>query len=170
MWMSIIVISLVGTLAHFLYDITNHNKIIGLFAAVNESTWEHIKIALTPTFLWAIYDGFVYGGNPNYFLAKLLSLLSLIIVIPLIFYSYKFILKKSIVIIDISIFYISIFISQFLFYYIINLNPVNEFINYLSCILVFIIFGFYMVLTLIPFKNFLFKDPNSKKYGFKGHK
>ena len=75
MWVSIIVISIVGTLAHFLYDLSNHNKIIGLFAAVNESTWEHIKIAITPTFLWGLYDGFIYGDDPNYFIAKLLSLL-----------------------------------------------------------------------------------------------
>ena len=49
MWISILVISIIGTFAHFLYDWSNHNKIVGLFAAVNESTWEHIKIALTPT-------------------------------------------------------------------------------------------------------------------------
>lgn len=49
MWLAFIVISVVGTLFHFLYDWSNHNKIVGLFAAVNESTWEHIKIALTPT-------------------------------------------------------------------------------------------------------------------------
>jgi len=91
---SAIVISLVGTLAHFLYDITNHNKFIGLFTAVNESTWEHIKIALTPILLCGLYDGFVHGENPNYFLAKLVSLVAPIIVIPCIFYGYKSISKK----------------------------------------------------------------------------
>ena len=73
MWfliISIIVISVVGTLSHFLYDLTNHNKFIGIFAAVNESTWEHIKIALTPTLLWGLIDGFLYGTNVNYFFAK----------------------------------------------------------------------------------------------------
>jgi len=170
MWLSIIIISFIGTLSHFLYDITNHNKIIGLFTAVNESTWEHIKIALTPTFLWSLYDGMIYGSNPNYFVAKATSLLSLILVIPLLFYSYKFFIKKNIVFIDISIFYISIILSQFLFYYVISLEPVNSLLIYISCILMFIIFGFYMVLTLFPFKTFLFKDPKSKKYGFKGHK
>ncbi len=29
--LSIIIISLVGTISHFLYDITNHNIIVGLF-------------------------------------------------------------------------------------------------------------------------------------------
>ena len=170
MWLSIIVISFMGTLAHFLYDITNHNKIVGLFTAVNESTWEHIKIALTPTFLWCLYDGIIYVNNPNYFASKSISLLILILVIPLLFYSYKFVIKKNIVFIDISIFYISIILSQSLFYYVINLKPVDSFFTYISCVLMFIIFGLYMILTLLPFKTFLFKDPKSKKYGFKGHK
>ena len=63
MWLGFVIISVVGTLAHFLYDFSHHNKIVGLFAAVNESTWEHIKIALTPTFLWSLYDGYLYGAN-----------------------------------------------------------------------------------------------------------
>ena len=40
--------------------------------AVNESTWEHIKIALTPTILWSLIDGLIYGSNPNYFFARIL--------------------------------------------------------------------------------------------------
>lgn len=166
---SIIIISLIGTFAHFLYDLTNHNKVVGLFMAVNESTWEHIKIALTPTFLWSLYDGFVYGVNDNYFLAKLLSLLVLIIVIPLVFYTYKFFLKKSILVIDIVLFYVSIILSQMMFYYVIDLESLGFIVSYLSCIGVFILFGFYMVLTLLPIKSFLFKDPISNKYGFSGH-
>ena len=64
---SIVVISIFGTLSHFMYDITKHNKYVGLFTAVNESVREHIKIALTPTFLWSLIDGMIYGINENYF-------------------------------------------------------------------------------------------------------
>ena len=85
MWISFIVISIVGTLLHFLYEMSGHNKIAAIFAAVNESTWEHIKIALTPMFLWGLYDGYVYGFSPNYFLAKSISLLAVIIIISLLF-------------------------------------------------------------------------------------
>ena len=102
MWLSFIVISVVGTLFHFLYDWSNHNKIIGLFAAVNESTWEHIKIALTPTLLWGVIDGLLYGMNPNYFLAKSMSLLAMIFLIPILFYLYSAILKKHVLIIGSS--------------------------------------------------------------------
>ena len=62
----IIFISIIGTLLHFMYEFSGHNKIVSLFAAVNESTWEHIKIALTPTFIWTLYDGAIYGMNENY--------------------------------------------------------------------------------------------------------
>lgn len=170
MWLGFVIISVVGTLAHFLYDFSHHNKIVGLFAAVNESTWEHIKIALTPTFLWSLYDGYLYGANANYFLAKFLSLLAIVVFIPLIFYTYRIFTKKSILFVDITLFYITIFISQYLFYFVLQ-NVLGTFvINYLACISIFILFGFYMVLTLLPIKNFLFKDPLTNKYGFKGHK
>ena len=169
MWTSIIIISILGTISHFLYDISGHNKIIGLFTSVNESTWEHIKIGLSPTILYSLYDGYVFGSNPNYFFAKLCSLLSITLVIPLIYYSYKSILKKDITLINISSFYIAIIVSQFAFDYIINSEPIEFIYQYISCIFLFIFFGAYLLLTLLPLKSFLFKDPITNKYGFSGH-
>ena len=166
---SIIIISIVGTLSHFLYDISKHNKIIGLFSAVNESTWEHIKIALTPTLLWSFIDGYMYGTNNNYFLAKYLSLIIIIFLMPLLFYGYKVIFKKDYFILDIIIFYIVIISSQLVFFYLINKESYLFIQNYVSCIGIFIIFGGYMIHTLMPAKSFIFKDPISNKYGFKGH-
>ncbi len=165
----IIFISLIGTLLHFMYEWTGHKKIVSIFAAVNESTWEHIKIALTPTFIWTLYDGAVYGLNENYFVAKTASILVIILLIPILFYGYKLITKKSILIIDITIFYLAIIFSLLTFKYIVNIEPLHFFYRYISVVILFIIFGFYMVLTLLPIKNFLFKDPITKKYGIKGH-
>ena len=153
MILNIIVISVIGTIGHFLYEFSNHNKVVALFAAVNESLWEHIKIALTPTFLWAIYDGFEYGGNPNYFIAKFISLISVIIFIPLIYYLYTLMIKKHILFIDIIIFYLSIVISQILFKYFINLQGLDFIYQYLSCIGIFVIFGIYMSATYCLLKQ-----------------
>ena len=77
--------------------------------------------------------------------------------------------KKSILIIDITIFYLAIIFSLLTFKYIVNIEPLHFFYRYISVVILFIIFGFYMVLTLLPIKNFLFKDPITKKYGIKGH-
>ena len=165
----IIVISVLGTISHFTYDIFNHNPIVGLFSAVNESTWEHIKIALTPTFLWSLIDGYLFGINLNYFLAKFISLLTIIVLMPILFYGYKYLLKKDFFIFDIIIFYIVIIISQLSFYFLLRITPINFIYRYLSCIGIFIIFGGYMTHTLLPAKNFIFKDPITNKYGYDGH-
>lgn len=164
-----IVISLAGTLAHFLYEWSHHNRILGLFTAVNESTWEHIKIALTPSLIWSLYDGFFYGFYPNYFCAKLISLIILVVFIPAAFYSYKKITKKPILLIDITTFYIAIVLSQLAFYLILNLPPMFYVFQFLSCIGLFVFFGCYMTLTLAPLKTFIFKDPITGKYGFRAH-
>ena len=169
LWLGVVVISVIGTLAHFFYDWSGHNRIIGLFAAVNESTWEHIKIALTPTFLWSFYDGAIYGWNPNYFLAKLVSLLILAVFIPAVFYSYQKINKKPLIFIDIASFYVAILLSQLAFFAIIASSPVNHILQYFACIGTFVFFGCFMTLTLAPLKTFLFKDPLNGKYGFRAH-
>lgn len=169
MWIGFIVISIVGTLLHFLYEISGHNKVALLFAAVNESTWEHIKIALTPTFLWSLLDGFKYGTSPNYFIAKSASLLVIVFLIPIIFYAYTAITKKAVLWFDITYFYVTIFCSQFIFNYIVNMEPFGFAYQYVSVIILFMVFGTYMVGTLEPVHNFLFKDPISNKYGKEGH-
>ena len=166
---SIIIISAVGTLAHFLYDLTRHNQIIGLFAAVNESTWEHIKIALTPTLLWSLVDGIFYGQNPNYFLAKLVSLIVPVIVIPVIFYGYRSFSKKSVLAVDILMFYVAICLSQFAMMGILELPEMPFVVRYLACLGTFVFFGAYLLLTLLPLRMFMFLDPITNRYGFKAH-
>ena len=167
--LSVIVISIVGTFSHFLYDISNHNKVIGLFSAVNESTWEHVKIALTPTLLWGLIDGLIYGNNPNYFLAKFISLLIIIILMPVLYYGHKAIIKKEIFILDIISFYVVIITSQYLFYVLLRINATPYIIEYISCIGIFLLFGGYMIHTLMPAKSFMFKDPITNKYGYNAH-
>ncbi|MBR3172544.1 hypothetical protein IKF21_01330 [Candidatus Saccharibacteria bacterium] len=168
-WLSVVFIAVIGTLAHFLYEWSHHNRIAGLFSAVNESTWEHIKIALTAAFIWGFIDGSFYGSDPNYFPAKLISLLIIAFIIPITFYFYRLFTKKPILALDIAIFYIAILLGQLAFYGIIFASDVTYTIQYLSCISLFIFFGCYMTLTLEPLKNFLFKDPVNGKYGFRAH-
>ena len=56
----LLIISVIGTLLHFTYKLSNYNFFVGLFSAINESTWEHIKIGLTPLFLFYLWEYFKY--------------------------------------------------------------------------------------------------------------
>ena len=168
-YIGIIVICIVGTFLHFLYEISNHNKFVAVFAAVNESTWEHIKICMTPTIMWSIYNGYIYGFNSSYFISTSLSLLTIILLIPILFYIYTAFTKKAILWIDVICFYITVICSQIVFYKLINMELLPSFYTYLSIILLIIELGAYLLLTYRPLHNFLFEDPISHKYGISGH-
>ena len=45
---SVIFIWLLGTILHFTYEWSNKNTIVAAFSAVNESTWEHLKLLFFP--------------------------------------------------------------------------------------------------------------------------
>lgn len=47
-----IILFFVGTLWHFLFNLSGHFPLVGAFAPVNESIWEHGKILLWPITLW----------------------------------------------------------------------------------------------------------------------
>lgn len=165
-----IFIVLLGSFLHFTYDLSNHNKTVALFSAVNESTWEHIKLGLTPYLIWTVIDGIKYFNNPNFFVAKTLGALTIIIMIPLLFYGYKIFTKKSILFVDISIFFVTILLVQIINYIVLNMKPFSNLIRNTSMYLFVLIIICYLLLTFFPIKSFLFKDPITKKYGLKGHK
>ena len=52
---SILLISILGTLLHFTFHCSNSNLLIGAFSAVNESTWEHLKLLFFPTLISLIF-------------------------------------------------------------------------------------------------------------------
>lgn len=164
-----IVISFLGTIFHFTYELSKHNKIVSIFSAVNESTWEHIKIALSASFFYMIIELIFLSGFNGFYFAKLVSLLSIIVLIPSIFYSYQLIAKKPILFIDISSFYITIFLSQLFGFLIITKLTIPPLLNSISLILIIIIFIFYLLATIFPLKNLFFIDPITHKYGYKGH-
>ena len=168
-YIGIIVIFLVGASLHFVYEWSRHNKVVAVFAAVNESTWEHIKICMTPTLLWSIYEISLYGFTGNFIFAKSICLLTIILLIPILFYSYTFFTKKVYLIVDIICFLITVICSQLVFRYIINLNNYSDIFTYISFVLIIIELLLYFYLTYNPLKNFIFKDPITKKYGLDGH-
>ena len=55
---TVIICLILGTLLHFTYEWSGENPIIALFSAVNESIWEHLKLAFYPMFSIHINENF----------------------------------------------------------------------------------------------------------------
>ncbi len=52
----ILFIIFVGSSLHFLFALSGSWRAIAWLAAVNESAWEHLKMAFWPTLLWALLE------------------------------------------------------------------------------------------------------------------
>lgn len=57
--------SIGGTLLHFLYDLTGQSVVAAPFSAVNESTWEHMKLLFFPMFVFALVQSRFFGERPD---------------------------------------------------------------------------------------------------------
>lgn len=51
-----ILISFAGSLLHFVFELFNGWPPLALTAAVNESTWEHLKLAFWPALVYALIE------------------------------------------------------------------------------------------------------------------
>lgn len=160
-----LVISILGSILHFTYGWSRGNKFVAIFSAVNESTWEHIKLALSSIFGCTLIDMWFLGDNSNYWFAKSMEFITPVIVIPLIFYGYTAISKKPILPVDISSFIVAAFASAGVFVWMLGLRPMGESGMYVSMIITTIIMVAYLLLTRFPMHNFLFRDPTNGKYG-----
>ena len=78
-----------GTLLHFLYDWSGQRTWVGLFAAVNESVWEHMKLLFVPVFVWSVLQLWFHGRNYANFLAvRAAAALAGLALIPTLYYTY----------------------------------------------------------------------------------
>jgi hypothetical protein len=155
-----------GPILHFAYDWSGRIRLIGIIAAVNESTWEHLKLGFWPLFVWGIFEYFLYGKKAkNFIFAKATALLSFSLLIPVLFYAYSGILGRNYLVLDISVFIVSAAIAQFIAYKIRKVKKDLK-LNKLGRVLVLILLIMYLSFTVFPPHIFLFKDPVTGGYGF----
>jgi hypothetical protein len=89
------VVSLAGTLLHFLYDLLGEAAWIAPFSGVNESTWEHMKLLFWPMLLFAFVQSFFLRNREDFWCVKLRGILLGLVLIPVLFYTYNGAVGKS---------------------------------------------------------------------------
>ena len=98
-----------GTLLHFVYDWSGGWGAAAAFSAVNESTWEHMKLLFFPMFLFSVVQVCCLGRNyPNFLAARGVSTVTGVALIPVLFYTYTGVLGRHLLWADIAVFYLSV--------------------------------------------------------------
>lgn len=170
LWM-IVPLGLLGSALHFLFDWTKHNRFVAIFSAVNESYWEHIKIAIWPVLLLQIVL-FSLGGYQiaSFVPAATIALYSIPVSMVGLVFLYKSVTKHNILWLDISIFFVCIAIAQSIFALVLGqLSPTSGTVVLSSLFLLGLIVAFLLFTFRPPREPDVFLDPIKKDYGLRAH-
>jgi hypothetical protein len=158
-------IILLGSMLHFTFEWSGNQTLVGVFSAVNESVWEHLKIAFWPALLYLILEyRYIYKKSNNFFVAKALVIYSIMIIIPLIFYSYTAILEENLLI-DVGSFIFAIIIGQLVSYRLLTYKKFAKMFELIALVALLILALAFVVFTFYPPQVPFFQDSNTGEYG-----
>jgi len=157
-----------GALFHFVFEMSGGWKPVALIGAVNESTWEHLKIAFWPMFFLFLFELAAKGKKPeNFLLAKTAGLYFTPVLIVLLFYSYRMLFHAHSLAYDITIFFVAILSGNILSWKLLSVFPSGSVRGTRAVAVVFLTvlalsFSFF---TYFPPRVFLFRDPRTRGFG-----
>ena len=102
-----IFISILGVLLHFTYEWSGDNSFVGLFSAVNESTWEHLKLLFFPMLLLTIFEILLMPDKlpENFLFSRTIGIVSGMAFIVISFYTILGVIGKSYDSINIALYF-----------------------------------------------------------------
>ena len=157
---------ILGTLLHFIFQWTGQAPAAGFFSAVNESTWEHLKLLFYPCFLFFLFEHFKTRADfTGLFTCRIIGLMLGLLVIVAGFYTYSGIIGRSFLVIDILLFAAGV-LTAYLWSTKNYLARTYNKTNSLPIVCLLFVFLFLFILfTYLPPHIALFMDPVSFTYG-----
>ena len=166
-WIGFGVVCALGSALHFLYDLGGENALLAAFSAVNESTWEHMKIFFFPYVLFAAAEFFALRkDHPNLLAAKALGLLAGLLLIPAVFYTTRGIVGTTEDWYNISIFFLAAAVSQLVSCRLMRKGKFSSpFFQILAVVLFLFLGAAFVYFTYVPPHIPLFADPVTGSFG-----
>lgn len=162
----VVPIVLTGSALHFAFEWSGGWRPLALIAAVNESVWEHMKLAFWPALAWAALTmWFRRRSCPDYWFAKALGLLVVPVVISILYYGYKTILGHNVLALDIGIFVVAILLGQLSTALILRHPRERSSTRSIGRILMALQIAAYSLFTYFPPPLPLFEETRSGLYG-----
>ncbi|UCD96035.1 MAG: hypothetical protein JSV35_05955 [Candidatus Bathyarchaeota archaeon] len=167
--MGIPFIILLGSLFHFTFELSGNHAIVGVFSAVNESVWEHLKLGYWPALAYAIFEYRYMKKSTNGFMtAKAVGIYTIPTLIIIFFYTYTVFLE-DLLILDILTFILAVIIGQLISYKLLTLKRSLQTYEKLSLIPVIVLGLAFVIFTFYPPRLPIFQDPITGGYGILHH-
>ncbi len=157
-----------GTLLHFVYGWSNQSVIAAPFAAVNESTWEHMKLLFFPMFVFAFIEYLFIGRKYENFGASKLAGISLgLVLIPVLYYTCVGAFGNAPGWFNILTFLVADAAAYLLETRIMSRKSVPSALNVIAVVILCLIALAFVILTFVQPKIPLFEDPVGSFFGIK---
>jgi uncharacterized protein (DUF983 family) len=155
-----------GTLLHFVFELTGNSLWVAAFVPVNESVWEHLKLGYTSFLIFGLIE-YRYIGKVvnNFWMARLRGILTMNLFIVVGFQLYTLFTVRNIFWIDISLYVVGGILCQYevlRWYESEPVKPARQKLSLAAFILIGIIFAWF---TWNPPAFELFMDKNTSSYG-----
>jgi hypothetical protein len=156
-----------GTTLHFWFEWTGYWRPVALIAAVNESTWEHFKMAFWPGLIYALIEyPFLKDETNNYFVAKFAGLFAMPVITVILFYGYTSLTGTHLLWADVIVFILSVIGGQLISLTILTKTErMQSSIKYFAGAGLVIMVVAFSFLSYYPLNNFLFAHPGTGEYG-----
>ena len=162
----IVVISVLGSLLHFAFELSGELALVGIFAAVNESIFEHLKLTYWPTLVYAACTyGILRKSASNFIIAKTVGVYVMPITIVVLFYTYTTITGTEILIVDILIFVVAVALGQLTSYKLLTMKRFPNSLHWMALVILVALAVIYGIFTFYPPQVPFFQDPVSGTYG-----
>lgn len=162
----IVFIIILGSILHFTFEWSGSQAVVGVFSAVNESVWEHLKLGFWPAIVFALIEfKYLKKTTSNLLFAKTISIYLIPIIIMVIFYSYTTVLGESILVIDILSFIIAVIVGQLVSYRLLTGKTLPYNLDMVSLVALILLGLAFVLFTFYPPQLALFQDPLTGGYG-----
>lgn len=161
----------VGTFLHFVYEWAGNNEMIAAFVPVNESVWEHLKLAFFPLLLFNGI-GLILVGNKahNRIEAWMIGIFTSLATILVGFYTYSGMIGGSVLLLDILLFIFAILFGEYVTYRILSTEEQSTIASKSISLLILLFLGFcFIAFTYFPPKVNLFRDLVTRGFGIEAH-
>jgi ABC-type Fe3+-siderophore transport system permease subunit len=159
----------IGAMLHFVFEWSGHWPPVALFGAVNESTWEHLKMAFWPILLWLLVEGVLIKKKHvdvrNFVIAKAIGIYVTPLAIIVLYYSYEALGFTINLASGLSFFAIGVFLGYMASALVMSVRSWPKAMAIVGIVLLVFVTVCFSTFTYFPPQNVLFVDPPTGLYG-----
>lgn len=162
----IVVIFLSGSVFHFLFAWLGEWPPAALISAVNESVWEHLKLAFWPGLIYGLIESpFLRAKTKNFWVAKTCGLFTMPVIIVSVFYGYTALTGSHILWLDIALFALAVIAGQMISFVLMLRQPFRPKTRIVASVTLVLMIVVFSLFSYFPPRWPLFRDSSTGQYG-----